>query len=75
MRSYFSQLCVLLTGIASGVIEPASGDIDEIVRQERTTLFQVGLVAVLVMLVSSFYLAGTIGEPVRKLAAAADRVR
>ncbi len=57
------------------MVSTESGDIDEIVRQERTTLFQVGLVAVLVMLVSSFYLAGTIGEPVRKLAAAADRVR
>lgn len=57
------------------LVSTESGDIDEIVRQERTTLFQVGLVAVLVMLISSVYLAGTIGEPVRKLAAAADRVR
>jgi len=57
------------------LVSTESGDIDEIVREERTTLFQVGLVAVLVMLISSFYLAGTIGEPVRKLAAAADRVR
>jgi len=57
------------------LVSTESGDIDDIVRQERTTLFQVGLVAVLVMLISSFYLAGTIGEPVRKLAAAADRVR
>ena len=51
------------------------GDIDDILRQERTTLFEVVLVAVLVMLVSSFYLAGTIAEPVKRLAAAADRVR
>ncbi len=57
------------------MVSTESGDIDEIVRQERTTLFQVGLVAVLVMLISSFYLAGTIGEPIRRLAAAADRVR
>ncbi len=51
------------------------GDIDDILRQERTTLFEVVLVAFLVMLVSSFYLAGTIAEPVKRLAAAADRVR
>ncbi len=57
------------------LVSTESGDIDEIVRQERTTLFQVGLLAVLVMLISSVYLAGTIGEPVRKLADAADRVR
>jgi len=51
------------------------GDIDDILRQERTTLFEVVLVAFLVMLISSFYLAGTIAEPVKRLAAAADRVR
>lgn len=26
IRGYFSQLCVMLTGIASGVVEPAVGD-------------------------------------------------
>jgi two-component system sensor histidine kinase ChvG len=57
------------------LVSTESGDIDDIVRQERATLFQVALVAFGVMFVSSLYLASTIGEPVRKLAAAADRVR
>jgi len=51
------------------------GDIDDILRAERATLLQVFAVAFLVMLLSSLYLAGTIAEPVRRLAAAADRVR
>ena len=56
-------------------VSTEGGDIDDIVRQERATLFEVVLVAFAVMLLSSLYLAGTIGEPVRRLAAAADRVR
>ena len=51
------------------------GDIDDILRAERATLIQVFAVAFLVMLFSSLYLAGTIAEPVKRLAAAADRVR
>jgi two-component system sensor histidine kinase ChvG len=51
------------------------GDIDGILRQERATLIEVFAVAFLVMLFSSLYLAGTIAEPVKRLAAAADRVR
>ncbi len=51
------------------------GDIDDILRQERFTLFEVFLVAFGVMLLSSLYLARTIAEPVRRLAAAADQVR
>jgi two-component system sensor histidine kinase ChvG len=51
------------------------GDIDDILRAERAILLQVFAVALLVMLFSSLYLAGTIAEPVKRLAAAADRVR
>lgn len=51
------------------------GDIDDILRAERFTLFEVVLVAFLVMLFTSLYLAGTIAEPVKRLAAAADLVR
>ncbi len=51
------------------------GDIDGILRAERATLIEVFAVAFLVMLFSSLYLAGTIAEPVKRLAAAADRVR
>ena len=36
VRSYFSQLCVLLTGIALGVIEPADGE------PARSAAFQMG---------------------------------
>jgi two-component system, OmpR family, sensor histidine kinase ChvG len=57
------------------LVSTEGGDIDDILRQERTTLFEVVLVAFLVMLFSSFYLAGTIAEPVKRLAAAADLVR
>ncbi|HYS45706.1 MAG TPA: stimulus-sensing domain-containing protein [Rhizomicrobium sp.] len=52
-----------------------SGDIDDILRAERAQLMEVFAVALLVMLLSSFYLAGTIAEPVKRLAAAADLVR
>ncbi len=57
------------------LISTEGGDIDDILRQERFTLFEVFLVAFAVMLLSSFYLAGTIAEPIRRLAAAADQVR
>ena len=57
------------------LLSTEGGDIDDILRQERFTLFEVFLVAFAVMLLSSLYLAGTIAEPVRRLAAAADRVR
>jgi two-component system sensor histidine kinase ChvG len=57
------------------LLSTESGDIDDILSQERATLFEVALVAFAVMALSSIYLAGTIAEPVRRLAAAADRVR
>ncbi|HKD47238.1 MAG TPA: stimulus-sensing domain-containing protein [Rhizomicrobium sp.] len=56
-------------------ITTEGGDIDDILRQERFTLLEVIFVAFAVMLLSSFYLSGTIAEPVRHLAAAADLVR
>ena len=57
------------------LLSTESGDIDDILRQERATLIEVALVAFAVMLLSSLYLASTIAEPVRRLAAAADQVR
>lgn len=51
------------------------GDIDDILREERASLIGIALVAFGVMVISSFYLSGTIAQPVRALAAAADRVR
>jgi two-component system sensor histidine kinase ChvG len=61
----------------SGVlfVTTEGGDIDDILRQERFTLIEVFLVAFAVMLMTSLYLAGTIAEPVKRLAAAADMVR
>ena len=57
------------------LVSTEGGDIDDILRQERASLIEVFIVALLVMLFSSLYLAGTIAEPVKRLAAAADRVR
>ena len=52
-----------------------SGDIDDILREERSALIRVSLVAFGVILLSSLYLAGFIAIPLRRLAAAAERVR
>jgi len=51
------------------------GDIDDILKEERTALLEVFLVAFGALLLSSLYLAGFIAQPIRKLATAADRVR
>ena len=52
-----------------------AGDIDAIVRDERMAIIRVFLVASGVIVVLSMLLAGTIAAPLRRLAAAADRVR
>ncbi len=52
-----------------------SGDIDNILKEERKALLEVFLVAFTALLFSSLYLAGFIAEPVRRLAAAAESVR
>ncbi len=57
------------------LVSTEGGDIDDILRQDRFILFEVFLVAFAVMMLSSLYLASTIAEPVRRLAAAADQVR
>lgn len=51
------------------------GDIDDVLREERTKLLQAFLVAIVVMLASALYLSGFIAQPIQRLAAAADRVR
>ncbi len=51
------------------------GDIDAIVRNERMAILRVFLVAAIVIVLLSTLLAGTIAAPLRRLAAAADRVR
>lgn len=52
-----------------------SGDIDDILREERSAIISVSLVAFGALLLSSLYLAGFIAIPLRRLAAAAERVR
>ena len=50
-------------------------DIDSIIASERRAIFRIFLVSATVMFLLSLPLAGTIAEPIRKLAEAADRVR
>ncbi|MEN0001883.1 MAG: sensor histidine kinase [Pseudomonadota bacterium] len=50
-------------------------DIDQIVEAERFAMFRVFVVAVLVNIILSMLLAGTIANPLRRLSAAAVRVR
>ncbi len=57
------------------MVSTEGGDIDGIVRAERSTLLKVFLAALIVMVGSSLYLSGFIAEPIRKLAQAADVVR
>jgi two-component system sensor histidine kinase ChvG len=57
------------------MVSTEGGDIDDILREERATLLEVFLVALLAMLLSSLYLAQFVATPIRRLAAAADRVR
>jgi two-component system, OmpR family, sensor histidine kinase ChvG len=51
------------------------GDIDQMVEAERLAVFKVFLVAAGVMVVLSVFLAGTIADPVRRLAFGAESVR
>lgn len=50
-------------------------DIDKIIASERWGIVQVFLVSSAIMGLLSFFLAGTIAEPIRRLAEAAERVR
>ena len=57
------------------MLSTRGGDIDRIVRAERYAILQVFLVALGVTILLSVVLAGTIAEPVRRLAQAAETVR
>lgn len=57
------------------MLSTQGGEIDEAVKAERFVIVRVFLVAAAVMVLLSVLLAGTIADPVRKLAAAAERVR
>lgn len=57
------------------LLSTVGSDIDQIVRAERLAILKVSAVIALVILVLSLFLAYTIANPLRKLSAAADRVR
>ena len=57
------------------LLSTQGGDIDTVIASERYAIFQVFAVAAVVMIVLSVLLAGTIAEPIRRLADAAQRVR
>lgn len=57
------------------LLSTQGGDIDAIVSAERFAIVRVFLVAAAVTIILSILLAGTIAGPVRRLAAAAERVR
>ena len=57
------------------LLSTQGGDIDAIIASERFALLQVFIVAALVMMILSLFLAGAIVGPVRRLADAAERVR
>lgn len=57
------------------MLSTQGGDIEAILRAERLAIVKVFVVAALVTITMSVLLAGTIAGPMRRLAAAADRVR
>ena len=61
--------------LGSLLLSTESGDIDAIVQAERMAILRVFLVAAGVTVLLSILLASTIAGPVRRLAAAAERVR
>ena len=57
------------------LLSTLGGDIDSIIATERWAIVRIFLVSAVIMFLLSLLLAGTIAEPMRKLAEAADRVR
>src|SRR5438128_3389033 len=57
------------------MLSTSSLEIEEAVRTVRLELLRIFGVALLVTVLLSFYLAGTIARPIRRLAAAAERAR
>lgn len=57
------------------LLSTQGGDIDEIIGKERWAIVRIFLVSAGVMLLLSLFFAGTIAEPIRRLAEAAERVR
>ncbi|MGP0059108.1 MAG: stimulus-sensing domain-containing protein [Beijerinckiaceae bacterium] len=57
------------------LLSTQGGDIDKIIAAERWAIIRVFLVSAAIMLLLSLFLAGTIAEPMHRLAEAAERVR
>jgi two-component system, OmpR family, sensor histidine kinase ChvG len=57
------------------LLSKGSGEIETAVRAVRFEILKVFIIALCVTVLLSIYLAGTIAQPVRRLAAAAERVR
>jgi len=57
------------------ILTTRGGEIDDVLKKERKVVFLTFGVAVLVALLLSLSLAGHIGEPIRRLSAAAERIR
>jgi two-component system sensor histidine kinase ChvG len=56
-------------------VSTEGGDIDDILRVERTKLIEVFVLGAMLMLIASLWLSWNIADPMRRLAQAADRVR
>ncbi len=61
--------------LASIVLSKDDTEIERALRQVRLTILQIFAGALVITVLLSFYLAGTIARPIRLLAAAAERVR
>jgi two-component system sensor histidine kinase ChvG len=57
------------------LLSTLGGDIDSIIAAERWAIVRIFLVSAAIMFLLSLFLAGTIAEPMRRLAEASDRVR
>lgn len=57
------------------LLSTQGGDIDKIISAERWAILRIFAVSAGIMFLLSLFLAGTIAEPIRRLAEAAERVR
>lgn len=57
------------------LLSTQGGDIDSIIASERWAIVRIFFVSAVIMFVLSLFIAGTIAEPIRRLAEAAERVR
>ena len=57
------------------LLSTLGGDIDSVIASERWAIIRIFLLSAAIMFLLSLFLAGTIAEPIRKLAEASDRVR